>query len=457
MPTLTENELAPSEEEIEKYATLDLPPEFDALENDTPDETKTVVDFNELLKRRQAVEERLKAAEHINPETDYEGDDSPGALRMLADWFGDEVTFNRGNDLDDETRKQVAEHTNERFNELLDRIKARVKQECGSLGSLNVMIEVAGLLATPEENTKKKRAIQGLTLEPDRSAASYSPGEGKIFVNDAYTHLNLNVRDLIEALAEEGFVSDYETLQHEEIHSMQFPPPTEREKMVKKITTKALNVAIIGLAIKEFGIAETATGLYALSRIMPLVALAVMEIRKRMESVKSRTIAIETQAYYGSAGRFGGSQDINTERGTEHRRMFSSLTEFMEHMSKYEVMRNKGDTDKLIMAYDQIRRLYALGLDDAAVGAVVKKAKWRKKDLSYSTMGEKIEELMQAKGLSVEDVDNLVEAEDIKSIIYFENVKAIAREELQRTYAEQGQLEEARWQLEVVAKRSQRR
>lgn len=456
MPTEIEEELAPSQEEVKKFAILDLPTRFDDLEQDLPDETKAVVDFDALLKQRRAVEQRLEAIKHIDPKWEYEGDDSKIAVRHLVNWFGHEVTWEYDYNMDEETAKKEAEHIQEKFAEILDHIKKRVLKECGNLGNLNVMTEVAGLLATPKENVAQKRMVERLSLGPDNSAASYSPGEGKIYVNDEHTKLNLNIKDLIETLVEEGFISDFESLHHEQIHSKQFPPPTERQKMVKNISYRALNLAVIGLAIKQFGFFETASVLFMINKMMPLIAIGLIEMRDRMESSKSHIIAAETHAYYGS-GRFSGNQDIHTKRGVEHRRMFSSVTEFLEHMSKYSVMRNVGDTDKLIMAYDQIRRLYALGLDDASVGALTGKAKWKKGQLSYDKLGQKIEELMKAKGLTVEDVDNLVEAEDIKNIIYFEQVKAIAREELQKTYLKQEQLEEVRYALKIADDKEKRR
>ena len=236
-------------------------------------------------------------------------------------------------------------------------------------------------MASVEEHEKRARIREDFTFSSDNSVASYSPDTGKIYVNKKNLRLETSPSELVQALAEEGFSKSSKTLHHEHIHSEQFPPKSERTKLAIKITERTVWLTLLGLSAYELGVIQAVGGLAALNRLMPFIAIPIVHVLKRTESRKARTIVAETQAYLGSE-RFAGESDQHTKRGIEHRRMFSSFADFMEHISKYEVMHTKGDTDKLIMAFDEIRRLYALGMTDKEIAPLVKKAKWNKKNRS---------------------------------------------------------------------------
>ncbi len=421
-----------------------------------PDE-QPLVDFEALLQKRDEVRERLRAIEQIDPEAKNKGDDVRSVVGQLKYWFEDDVPGHldfrrsfRGREREDKyrdaaeaERKRVDAHVQERFNEILDRIKERIKIECNSIGNLNAIHETATLIASVEEHEKRARAREDFTFSPDNSVASYSPDTGKIYVNKNNLSLETSPSELVQALAEEGFSESAKTLHHEHIHSEQFLPKSERAKLAIKITERTVWLTLLGLSAYELGVIATVGGLVVFNKLMPFIAIPIVNVLKRIESRKASTITTETQAYWGSE-RFAGKSDQHTEGGIEHRRMFSSFADFREHISKYEVMRTKGDTDKLIMAFDEIRRLYALGMTDKEIGPLVKKTKWNKEKSQYDLLDEKIKELMMQRNLNEEDVDALVDAEDMRARTYAENIKAIAREQLRETYIEQKQLVQER-------------
>lgn len=447
--------------ESDKERSEQSPKKISAVYTEQSNE-QPLVDFEALLQKRDEVRERLKTVQQINPEATNESDDVRSIMRSLEHWFEEDVTGHldfrrsfRGREREDKyrdaaeaERKRVYAHVQERFNEILDRIKERIQIECNSIGNLHAIHETATLIASAEEHEKRVRVREDLTFSSDNSVASYSPSEGKIYVNKKNLRLETSPSELVQALAEEGFSESAKTLHHEHIHSEQYPPKSEREKLARKIKERTVWLTLLGLSAYQFGVIEAAGGLAVLNKLMPFIAIPIVNVLKRTDSRKTRTIAVETQAYWGSE-RFAGESDQHTKRGIEHRRMFSSFADFMEHISKYEVIRTKGDTDKLIIAFDEIRRLYALGMTDKEIGPLVKKAKWNKEKSQYDLLDEKIKELMAQKNLDEEDVDALVDAENIRARIYAENVKAIAREQLRETYIEQKRLARDRHRRDI--------
>lgn len=412
-----------------------------------------LVDFEVLLQKRDEVRERLKAVQQINPETTGTGDDVRSIMRQLKYWFEEDVAgrsalrvMDRHSDATQAELKRVDAHVQERFNGILDRIKEQIQTECGSIGNLNAIHETATLIANAEEHEKRARIREDYTFSSDNSVASYSPSEGKIYINKENLRLETSPSELVQALAEEGFSKLSKTLHHEHIHSEQYPPKSEHTKLAIKITERTVWLTLLGLSAYELGVIQTVGGLAVINKLMPFIAVPILNILKRTDSKKAKTIVAETQAYWGSE-RFAGESDQHTKRGIKHRRMFSSFADFLEHISKYEVIREKGDTDKLIMAFDEIRRLYALGMTDKEIGPLVKKAKWNKEKSQYDLLDEKIKELMIQKNLDEEDIDALVDAEDIRARIYAENVKVIAREQLRETYIKQKRLAQDRQDL----------
>ncbi|MFZ2978659.1 MAG: hypothetical protein WA057_03240 [Candidatus Magasanikiibacteriota bacterium] len=128
----------------------------------------------------------------------------------------------------------------------------------------------------------------------------------------------------------------------------------------------------------------------------------------------------------------GGKEEQDWEHGSilresqarmmaDKRRRFRDLhSDFSKNATYGNRIREQGDWDRLIMAYQQIKELYALGLSEEEITALVVGAEWNSESVSYTNFDERIKAEMAKRGLGIEDVENLVLAEDLK-----ENIKAL--------------------------------
>lgn len=97
---------------------------------------------------------------------------------------------------------------------------------------------------------------------------------------------------------------------------------------------------------------------------------------------------------------------------------------------------SKTDIDKVIVASQQIKRLYAFGFNDEQIAEMVKKSKWEKETLVYDILEKNINDKMKEKDIELEDVDNLVLAQEIRDKIKHENIQLITRREVDKFYQE---------------------
>ncbi|HBU07051.1 MAG TPA: hypothetical protein DEB09_03120 [Candidatus Magasanikbacteria bacterium] len=113
------------------------------------------------------------------------------------------------------------------------------------------------------------------------------------------------------------------------------------------------------------------------------------------------------------------------------KRRFKNLHDVFAISEAYgDRIREQGDWDRLIMAYQQIKELYALGISEEEITALVANAVWNKESISYTNFDKKIELEKVKRGLDKEDVENLVLAEDLRERIKALKVSLIACEEL---------------------------
>lgn len=409
------NSLEKNNRNQDEYAKLILPGKCKNLTEIT--DGPNVVDFDALLKERNEVETRLQKIELIDPEKFdiyKKTGDIVFVISALKEWLGKTFDPQYLYYLSEEPAKarEAKEYINQVFTKLLKEIKDAIQKECGTLGNFEALRQALPLLATLEESKKLKEAIESRTLSPDTPKAFYVPLKGKIYFNPR-TDLNISSLELVKELSSIGFSESLAVIHHEKIHSDQYPP-IPQGKFLKKI--KLLLEHTIQSLIRD--------------------------------SVKSQTILGETQAYMGS-GKFAGKASSHSDDRNNYRLMFSTFSELLGQISEYGVVSNKADIDKVYTAYDEIRKLYALGMSDSEIGTLVGKAKWERNKLRYDLLDTKISELMEQKNLSPEDVDDLVEAENIKSAIYWKKVKAIAKEKLQKFYFEQKELAKAREKKQV--------
>ncbi len=449
MPNHNRGGEVPSSEDLQKFASLDLPARYDEYEKDPVEHPK--IDFDQLLDEWDAVEKRAAAVEVMDPEKENrEFDDLDRVMSRIQSEALLEV---EGTYVDwDKHSPEAIANVDKWYNELLTQIKEKILKECGTLGNLASLQRAFELLASKEESAKMY-ARASTPYQPEQSVAAYAPSEGKIIFNPS-TKFQMSNREIVESLASSGYAETPSILHHEKIHSDQFPPPTELAKKVKKILWHGVNAAVLGLAMKEWGVVSTLAVAFCLNKMLMLSSPAIRAGIKRMPGVKSQTILVETHAYRG-ADRFTGrfEQEGPADRSSiDERNKFSSPTDFLKHIEKYQVVKNKTDVDRFLVADDEIRRLYALGLSDEEIAVLTKNAKWNRKELRFDSLDEKISKRMEEKGLSQEDVDDLVQAEDIKQAIYWRKVRAISREQIRKFFIEKRELSEAR---ENIKKASQ--
>lgn len=104
-----------------------------------------------------------------------------------------------------------------------------------------------------------------------------------------------------------------------------------------------------------------------------------------------------------------------------------STLELVEHL---QGAYNFHEIDIMVTGITEIERLRALGLDDKEVGKLIGLAKWDKKTVTFPLLEKEIERIAGEKGLSIDDVDNLVLARRMQREIEREKARIIAQEEL---------------------------
>jgi hypothetical protein len=102
--------------------------------------------------------------------------------------------------------------------------------------------------------------------------------------------------------------------------------------------------------------------------------------------------------------------------------------------SKYDLVSDMGDIRKIITAVEQLKALYALGLDDKEIGGLVRSAKWDPEARTFDGLEEKCKELMISRGIQKSDLEKMVVDEDVKTQIYAEKAKIMAQEEIKKLH-----------------------
>ncbi|MEK6616852.1 MAG: hypothetical protein AABZ32_12240 [Bacteroidota bacterium] len=153
------------------------------------------------------------------------------------------------------------------------------------------------------------------------------------------------------------------------------------------------------------------------------VAIGSVLAGKKVEAIvfeakiKTAVILEEAQAYLGANLLY---KDNDTRVG-----------QYFKSIKEYPGVKN-ADTDKILEAILNVKRLYALGLSDEEIAKLVAESEWDEENVVYDQMTAKVQSVAGEKGLEMEDVDNLVLEQDLKAAIYTEKVKMIAQEEIQK-------------------------
>ena len=194
---------------------------------------------------------------------------------------------------------------------------------------------------------------------------------------------------ILENLATLGYSQSIRALHHELLHSKQFRSSEEENKIIEDLV-KTHSFYGVMVQIKRL------LGPY----------------------MRAHDVLKEVHSYQGEQ-KFGGEFDTTAD-----------LVGILKGEA-YGYKKTK-DTDRIIIASQDIKRLYAFELSDDEIGVLVKEARWDKKRRCYDLIEDKVKELTETKGLDEEDVDNLVLADDIKRKIYIQKVKLIAQDELKK-------------------------
>ena len=307
------------------------------------------------------------------------------------------------------------------FNEkILGQILTRVEQECGHLGNFGSLEEGRRLMSMPTSEY-----IRSLYPDIDGSftmeEGSFSPFENKIRLRKSVS-ADLTPESLLRDLVEYGSSPAMTTLHHEVIHSKQFDEINLEDRMlqIKVILDKLIT------KLRLAGIAGGLTALAFPQVVIPGAMITGLLLFTARIKKQNKKIIQEGQAFYGSS-KF--SSDEASSAGVK------TVEELIDRL-QYSYGIWERDTGKIVSMTHDIKRLYALGMSDEAIGEAVKKAKWDAKGRCYDNLERAVQALSASSGLTETQIDDLVAADDINSIIYVEKVRRIAQEELKTAIGE---------------------
>ena len=92
--------------------------------------------------------------------------------------------------------------------------------------------------------------------------------------------------------------------------------------------------------------------------------------------------------------------------------------------------------DQIIIGAQAVDRLRALGFSNKEIGRLVSSAKWDEQALGYDTLEAAIEQRRTERGLSIEQVDSLVDLKRIQRDIDQMQISKITFEEMDKALAE---------------------
>ena len=206
-----------------------------------------------------------------------------------------------------------------------------------------------------------------------------------------------NPREIIAEIAANKYSWPIHVLHHESIHAHQFGVGTEGREQYK-----------VWRQLLRF--APTFVNLF----------IAPGKAKRQILRFHEEDIISETQAYRG-ASRYSGEEDTTAK-------MINKL-KLYDHTSPEE-------GDRVMIADQQIRRLYALGLSDEEIGPMIPAAKWDAERFCYSNLEDEVQKHRAARNLDEENLDNLVMVDDYKRKIFLERLQLVAQDELKCTASE---------------------
>lgn len=343
-----------------------------------------------LSKYGERIDELSGELEQLRRKPELSEQEIGGILQVLVNKFP-VIESKKGDSVD-----------NPKFVEILENIVQKIKKECGDIENFKIKEEalklysplLSKIIYRHDKNPCKEKHAKGY----------YSPNFEKIALEPTILKGMKFPRSSIFSLVASGTAEKLEAPHHEVIHSKHHKKSIKKVKQIILAYFASLPIAAsIGLP-----------GMLVHASIMPIV------LYKKRSLLKGEEILKEAHAFRGSL------RYASTDQSTE--KIYKTVEE--------ELIKTSEDIDRLIVADQEIKQLYALEVPEEEIGELVDAAKWDKERAVYKNLEDKVKELMEEKNIDEEDVNDLVLANDLKRKIYFLKVKHIAQGEIERAYNE---------------------
>lgn len=334
----------------------------------------------------------------------------------------------------DKDKKEIYEDAVESARDILGNVASRVDGEVDSQHEVALFEEVktlVGIVSVDKGHLSDEREV--------KFDARYHADTDKVEMRKKVFEAANNLFQIIVNLAESGGDYSLGALQHELIHKKQNQVrKSEKSSWRKKVFSDAAAVKISGIYATSEAVQylleldeclpdnlKTINAILALSYLLSYFASRskdVLDLKKanKRGDWRHQSILDESQAYLLAGRKRNYKDGLHVSFSGRPDGVFGGYGDRIEE---------KGDWDRLAMAYQQIKQLHALGISEEEITKLVVNAKWDDESTSYTEFDEKINEEAKRRGLEMEDVDNLVLAEDLKTQIKMLEVSLIAMEE----------------------------
>jgi hypothetical protein len=416
--------------DIPEYNSADLGVDFDAL----------LKELRELKRQLAINKEKIDFSKNM-----FSGDESffGGVIAIdLVKKLKEHVSNSRS---DIKSEDDVMEVIRDEAKKILENVSDRILKEVDPEHEIKFFGQVAELvdLVFEDDNTGEEKR------KGPRLVGNYNSADDKITMDANFFAESRQSLVLLGDLMNSVSVQSLATLKHELVHKEQAKykkgsiSTEEKKRDLQKIfsdfgfvgATATLGVAeILPIYLNKFkSLPKEYHVVVALVYLGCISFSGICKIRDKIEQRQQSQQEYE-EIYQGKILK--ESQAFITADRT---RRFADLhKKFDKKQSEdggggyKEAINKKGDWDKLAMAYQQIKELYALGLSDEDVSELVGKATWNQDELAYDEFSARIKLEADKHGWDEEDVQNLVLAEDLREKIKLLKASRIAWEEFEK-------------------------
>lgn len=304
-------------------------------------------------------------------------------------------------------------------------LSTEINQELGELMNFQLLMDWSG-------HKKQVGDIQDdLVFQSDDFGVQgvYSKETKKILLLED-TYLN-DPRSLLFVLALQGIPEKFSTYWHERIHSHQFPGKVETE-VLKYAEYLAVSLSVLLGSYGAGLVGNSPENLFAGGMFGGAIFRALSRITKKNKEkrYKENRPLIETQAYTATA--MADNSEIVSGMVEMPERHSPDLISLIKHLQTVSyLMIFPTDRDRIIMAYEQLGRLRALGVPELEIAKLVKRAKWNREKLQFDTLQKRIDQECKKRNIDPLDLDTIRDISHIKRTIMVYKIKLIAQEEIQ--------------------------